>query len=240
MLLGMVMRFSNALQVKNSNGEASKFRVAPQAAKLFYKGASCYEKKNYVMATKLFKQAAKEGFVGAQFFLGNCYYHGHGVKENIKQAFYWTKKAAEQGDEISQMNLGSMYEMGEGVPENPRLAAHWYKRAAKQGLAHAQQYLGEFYEYGKGVKLSNRRALSWYRKAAMSNNEYAQYTLGSAYNFGIDGVLKKNEGIARAWYEKVKNNANASKSTKNIAETMLQNLKAAGDDVIGVGGGGKK
>ncbi|MDR3366294.1 MAG: sel1 repeat family protein, partial [Prevotellaceae bacterium] len=132
--------------MKNADDAANKFQVASQAVRLFYKGAKHYENKNYDKATKLFKQAAKEGCAGAQFFLGTCYYHGYGVKENVKQAFFWTKKAAEQGDEISQMNLGNMYEMGEGVPENPRLAAHWYKRAAKQGLAHAQRYLGELYE----------------------------------------------------------------------------------------------
>ncbi|MDR2815058.1 MAG: sel1 repeat family protein [Prevotellaceae bacterium] len=234
MILGMMMRFSNALQTKNSKdgGDANKFQVMSQAAMLFYKGARYYESKNYLMATKLFKEAAKEGFVGAQFFLSDCYYHGHGVKENIKQAFYWTKKAAEQGDEISQMNLGHMYEMGEGVPENLKLAAHWYKRAAKQGFAHAQRYLGELYEYGKGVRLSSRKALSWYRKAALADNEYAQYSLGSAYYFGIDGILKRNENQARFWYQKVKNNKNASQETKNIAEAMLHNLKD-GSDAVG-------
>jgi TPR repeat protein len=220
----MVMRFSNALQMKNVDGAEQKFQVTPQAAKLFYKGAKHYENKDYEVATKLFKQAANEGFVGAQFFLGNCYYHGHGVKENVKQAFYWTKKAAEQGDEISQMHLGSMYELGEGVPENPRLAAHWYKRAAKQGFAHAQRYLGEFYEYGKGVMISSRRALSWYRKAAQADNEYAQYALGSAYNFGIEGILKKSDNMARTWYEKVKYNKNAGQEIKDAAEFMLQSL----------------
>ncbi|MDR0711658.1 MAG: sel1 repeat family protein [Prevotellaceae bacterium] len=212
--------------MKNSSGDANKFQAIPKAGELFYKGINHYENKNYTMATKFFKQAAKEGCVGAQFFLSNCYYHGYGVKENFKQAFYWTKKAAEQGDEISQMNLGSMYEMGEGVPKNSRLAAYWYKRAAKQGFAYAQRYLGEFYEYGKGVKISSRRALSWYRKAALADNEYAQYFLGSAYNFGIEGILKRDENMACFWYEKVKNNANVNKGIRDVADAMLQNLKS--------------
>ena len=37
---------------------------------------------------------AKQGDPGAQFSLGECYYHG---AQDYKQAVYWYSKAAEQG-----------------------------------------------------------------------------------------------------------------------------------------------
>ena len=64
---------------------------------------------------------AKQGDPGAQFSLGECYYHG---AQDYKQAVYWYSKAAEQGHASAQYNLGACYDNGEGVPMDNQKAIY--------------------------------------------------------------------------------------------------------------------
>ncbi len=64
---------------------------------LYKKGEAAYEEKNYADAVKWYKMAAEQGYVKAQYILGNCYENGEGVEKDSGEAIKWYKKAAEQG-----------------------------------------------------------------------------------------------------------------------------------------------
>ena len=89
---------------------------------------------------------AKSGEAEAQNALGEAYYDGKGVTENLPEAVKWFTKAAEQENAKAEYNLGNCYYYGYGVYENYGEAVKWYTKAAEQGCAEAQNSLGYYYD----------------------------------------------------------------------------------------------
>ena len=86
---------------------------------------------DYVEAAKLYRLAADQGNVGAQYYLGDMYYYeGQGVSQDYGEAARWYRLAADLGEDNAQYSLGYMYEKGEGVSKNDVEAAKWYHLAA--------------------------------------------------------------------------------------------------------------
>ena len=74
---------------------------------------------------------AKSGEAEAQNALGEAYYDGKGVTENLTEAVKWFTKAAEQENAKAEYNLGNCYYYGNGVQYRDRgEAVKWYTRAA--------------------------------------------------------------------------------------------------------------
>ena len=140
---------------------------------------------------------AKSGEAEAQNALGEAYYDGKGVTENLTEAVKWFTKAAEQENAKAQYNLGICYYYGNGVYQNYGEAEKWYTKAAEQGYAEAQNSLGYYYEIDD---LNPKKAVEWYTKAAEQGLPIAQCNLGVCYENG-DGV-EKNLEEAIKWYTK--------------------------------------
>ena len=175
------------------------------------------------------KQLAKQGYVAAQYCLGDMYNYGEGVPRNGDIACQWYAKAAAQGhyaglsilkqlaaqgEAAAQYRLGDMYKEGKGVPRDGDIACQWYakaaatfKEAAEQGDAEAQFCLGDMYKEGKGVPRDGAGARQWYTKAAATftkaaeqGDAEAQFRLGDMYKKGIG--VPRNGDIACQWYAK--------------------------------------
>lgn len=180
---------------------------------------------------------AKSGEAEAQNALGEAYYDGKGVTENLTEAVKWYKKAAFQENAKAQNNLGICYYYGNGVEEDRKEALKWYTRAAEQGNADAQNSLGYSYEYGEGVDKNLKEAVKWYTKAAEQGQPLAQCNLGICYEYG-NGVEKNLEETIK-WYTKAANQEYAKAQyllgkaydkgegvAKNDSEAMKWYLKA--------------
>lgn len=89
---------------------------------------------------------AKSGEAEAQNALGEAYYDGKGVTENLTEAVKWFTRAAEQENAKAEYNLGNCYYYGYGVYQYYGEAEKWYTKAAEQGCAEAQNSLGYYYE----------------------------------------------------------------------------------------------
>ncbi len=79
--------------------------------------------------------------------LGSSYYEGKIIKQDYKEAFYWSLKAAKYGigmDE-SQCLVGRMYELGQGVDRDYTKAIDWYLKAAAQDNILANARLSELF-----------------------------------------------------------------------------------------------
>lgn len=109
---------------------------------------------------KLYAQAADLGYAPAQNALGDCYYYGKGVEENIERAFEWYKNAAEQGLCEAQCNLAFLFKN-----YSEELAFIWMKKAANKSYPKALYEMGNFYEYGIGINKNWNRAKKYYAKA---------------------------------------------------------------------------
>lgn len=58
---------------------------------------------------ELWRAAAINGHLRAQFYLGTCYDFGNGVKRNLSEAFNWYMRAAKEGKMEAQFNIGHFY-----------------------------------------------------------------------------------------------------------------------------------
>jgi TPR repeat protein len=61
------------------------------------KGMAAYDKQDYAIALKEFKEFADQGDALAQFNLGNMYREGRGVVKNMKTAYFWRLIASANG-----------------------------------------------------------------------------------------------------------------------------------------------
>lgn len=87
--------------------------------------------------------SALEGDAGAQNALGEMYYYGDEVEQDLEQAVFWFKEAAKQKHADGMYNLGVCFVNGEGVEKNNTTGHGFIRQAAKLGSAAAQQYIDE-------------------------------------------------------------------------------------------------
>ena len=97
---------------------------------------------DYEEAIRLFEQVAEEGVASALYMLGECYYHGHGVRKNRKKAFsYYLQTAEKEEHDDAEYSLGFCYENGEGTKEDILKAIYWYTKAEIDGSYDAKERL---------------------------------------------------------------------------------------------------
>jgi len=118
---------------------------------------------------------AEQGDAETQNRLGDMYYHGDGVPENLERAVHWYRKAADQGHAPGQFNLARLYRNGKGVEQSHALAVHWYRKAAEQDLVIAQFFLGKSYAEGQGVDKDPVSAYRWLDRASAQGDEDAKW-----------------------------------------------------------------
>ena len=93
-------------------------------------GVGAYQRADYAAALGQFKPLAEKGDPKAQFYLGEMYGQGQGIKRDLKKAARWYREAAMQGHTAAQAVLGGLYAAGLGVPRDFGLAYYWLIIAA--------------------------------------------------------------------------------------------------------------
>lgn len=134
-------------------------------------------------------KAAQSGQAPAQFFLGNRFKHGQGVKQDQAQAFNWYKKAADQGISSAQLNVGQMYANGVGVKQDVRAAKSYLMKAAKLGDNRASYNLAVLEERDKNLvgayqwyELSTRDGMLDFKVKDMSEKKIVQLAANLSNN----------------------------------------------------------
>ena len=146
----------------------------PEEKRAVSDGVAAYDREDYSTALRVLKPLAKKGHAEAQFSLGEMYYDGDGVTEDITEAVKWYRKAADQGLEAAQYNLEVMSRDGQAVPQDYTEAAKWYREAAEQGDSCAQYHLGLMYHNGQGVTQDYVLAHMWLNLAAAQGDSDAK------------------------------------------------------------------
>ncbi len=102
-----------------------------------YKNATLSRGEPEIMQQYL--EAAKQGNIRAQCFLGKLSYRVDDKQEALK----WYLSAAENGMADAQFICGKMYYNGEGIAIDKKEALKWFSKAAEQGHQKAKQMYDE-------------------------------------------------------------------------------------------------
>lgn len=161
-----------------------------------------------------YKKAIEQGYFLSEFNLGECYYNGDGVEQDLTLAAKWYEKAAERGDKSAQNSIGKCYYFGEGVEENNEKAVYWCKKAAESGIAEACDVLAECYDSGYGVEQDYQKSFELRQKGAELGSVLSIVDLGWHYEHG-NGV-DQNYQTALKWYKKASELGDAT-AQRNMA-----------------------
>ena len=101
-----------------------------QRAEEYYYGKNG-KKSDTAKALELYRQAAEQGHIEAQFALGAAL-KMPGEYQNTREAVQWLRKAAEQGHQEAQAELGHSYEFGVGVEIDLKEAEKWYHMSQEE------------------------------------------------------------------------------------------------------------
>lgn len=132
----------------------------------FAKGSAANDAGDYAKARSLWLPLAEQGYVAAQYALGQLYEKGRGVDRDFAEALEWYRKAAEKGHADSQYRLAVGYGYGLGVRKDEAVAMEWLRKAAENGQKRAQKSLAKGYEDGLfGLPRDPEKAKHWYDRS---------------------------------------------------------------------------
>ncbi len=173
-----------------------------QAEADFAAGGEAYKKGDYETAAKEFLPLAERGDHRAMYALGSMYSVGHGVPQDLNEAFKWFTKAASYGRPDAEYKLGLMYAQGLGVPQDYRKAINWYGRAAKKGYGPAQFKIGLMYSEGHGVPQNDIKAYAWLQTALSQGVEEAKEPLVATAGKLTPEQLTEAQSLAQNYQDK--------------------------------------
>lgn len=205
--------------------EAGDGRAAYYLATL-YNGGYGYKPPDPSQALRWHIRAAELGLAEAQATLGDKYYDGLGVKQDLAEAAKWYRLSAAQGFASSQGVLGEMYETGRGVSEDKAEALRLYLLSAAQGRAVDQINAGRLYATGAGTAKDEAMAVKYFRLAAHQRHPAAALWLSSAYETG-SGVVR-DLTVAYMWSvlaQKFANIRNFGPSLPTGLDVVTDNLR---------------
>ncbi|MGL4820541.1 MAG: tetratricopeptide repeat protein [Bacilli bacterium] len=141
---------------------------------------------DYQKAFQFYYEAATNGNMLGQFYLGICYAEGMladeltdelEVKVDYEKAVFWFFQAANEGHPPSCLKLALHLMEGKGIEKDEPAAFHWMNQAAKEQYEPAMFNLGLFYERGVGVERNPTKAFQWFERAAEAGDIDAQVVL---------------------------------------------------------------
>jgi len=157
-------------------------------------------------AVKALTDAADVGDVGAQLILGEYYFNGWGVPQNIVQAYKWNSLAVGSDIDTSRIKEAGKKDWEEAE----KLRDEWLKRslldpadignlieATGKGNPRSEVKLGHAYINGRGVDRDPIEAVKWFRKAADQGHVSGQYYLGIVHVKG--GYVFRDRPEALKW-----------------------------------------
>ena len=138
---------------------------------------------DYSKAVYWFQKCEDQGKAeaSAQTLLGECYYHGKGVKQDLKMAYELFVKASKNGNTYGKALLGEMFYKGDYVSKDYNKAFELFHVAATDKNtpnAHAMRMLSACYRYGLGTTIDTEKGKYWLEEAAKHKDDKAMMVAG--------------------------------------------------------------
>ena len=115
-------------------GACSGYSKDDKVHKVLKISQAAYERGDYATAVQGFQLLANQGNPRAEFFLGEMYLTGSGVKKDIAHAVRLEQMAAKAGSPAAQFTLAQMYETGnKALKQDKTQALFWYGLSASTG-----------------------------------------------------------------------------------------------------------
>ncbi|KAJ3281698.1 hypothetical protein HK104_011318, partial [Borealophlyctis nickersoniae] len=135
-----------------------------------------YGLSNSEAALESYRIGAAAGDLRAEFAIGEMYWLGKGVHQDLSQALVHFRNSSTYCE--SQLILGNAHHWGAGVECDLMEAERWYKLAARQGSATAMFQLAKmYYVSSKTVAAKYQKAVKWCKRAAEEGSVEAQDAL---------------------------------------------------------------
>lgn len=135
--------------------------------------------------------AASGGHEGARTDLGEAYFTGDHVNQDVARGFELLTAAAESGGPHAAFMLGDAYQNGKEVEQDAELAERWYQQASDAGAVYARTALGIALMRGEGAIAKDvQRGHELLIDAAEHGHSGAQASLGREYLRG--GNIEKD------------------------------------------------
>lgn len=166
-----------------------------------YASGSGGVRKNETKALALLTRAASQGYARAQHKLGNAFFSGIGVEEDMALALKWYIVAARQNSTFSAYAAGRMLQYGFGAKRDDAAAAEWYKIAAGDSFEHfpdaADRLASMLFKGAPGLAKNVSMAIYLWQQAASQGLASAASKLADCYERG-DG-MEVSASEAQKW-----------------------------------------
>lgn len=129
-------------------GKNGNLQAQTELAKMYY------ERKFYKNSIYWYEQSSGLNSGESLFMLGEIYYKGQGVEEDVTKAVEYYIKSADAGSSKSQRNLFYRYSMGDGVVQDPIEAYKWGMIAVQNRMKIIKKGV---YDYGATLTVEQKK-----------------------------------------------------------------------------------
>jgi TPR repeat protein len=158
---------------------------------LKYYGHNDDMEENNAVAFIYFNEAAHQGNIEANRYLGDMYYYGQGIKENKTKAMELYDWVASQQGIIENMNTSLQYCSDRGkMKKNYTIALQFLSKLPYKNKYNSHRYLAEELYYGKHIVKNQEKAIQQFKASADIFPNEINTSVGNRYYFGKDGYGK--------------------------------------------------
>lgn len=159
---------------------------------------------------KLF-ELAHQGNADACYAVGEMYYYGNDVQQNVKKAMEYYATAAKVGHVEASYSLGYIYLYGECCEKNVSKAIQLLQCAADRNHPKANRHLGFMYFWGDDAAVDYQKSFSYMLRAAELGDADAQAHVAQCYEGEMWGAPEGYCALAHKYYQLAldQNNAHA-------------------------------
>lgn len=173
---------------------------------------------------ELKRKAAASNSSDAYVEIGDAYYWGKIVAQDLSSAAAYYKIASDMGSAMGKAMLGQLYYEGQGVPRNISTAKNYLKDAADMKCTHALWILGVMcYKGDYGFFASKGKAFEFWERASKLGHARAQAMIASSY-LGDEWGAEKSYKKAAFWYMCAYQNRMASRDLIEKTGKTLEKL----------------
>lgn len=184
--------FAGALEWTRKAAEQGWLQAQLDMAGLYFAGGKGVLQ-DYRQAYHWFSEAAKQGNIGAEVFLGVMLYDGLGVEKDVRAAMKHWRVAAAHGEAEAQYRLGRILAR---CPETEYEGVEFLEKAAKR-VPEAATALGNFYYKGaKNRAPQPMLAVQWYENGATMGDPLAQLVMAEMLLAGEPVPRDEERGMA--------------------------------------------